>query len=108
MVSEMAAVSAQKLPPETPSQARIPAKLTAMTTAPPTTAPSTIQRLRSASAAAAPRANPAMIIGNDPAASPTPRASPAGSGTTSTTGGPVAVGFAEVTGRSRQQLGDGG
>ena len=70
-----------------------------MTTAPPTTAPSTIQRLRSASAAAMPRANPAMIIGNDPAASPTPRASSAGSGTTSMTGGPVAVGFAEVSGR---------
>ena len=60
--------------------------------APPTTVPSTAQRLRRASAAAAPSASPAMIIGNEPAARPTPRLSPDGSGTTSTTAGPAAAG----------------
>ena len=49
-----------------------------MTTDPPTMVVTTVHRFRRAKAQAAPSANPAMIIGKDPAGSPAPRLSPLG------------------------------
>src|SRR6478735_12523885 len=81
--------TSQYEPVVTPSQDRIPAKLTAITIAPPTTAPSAAQRLRRPNPTVTPSASPATIIGKLPDANPTPCGSVAGSATTSCTGAPT-------------------